>query len=617
MRDASHEQVRAWETSIPWLQIASADLIHSHEPARSFTAILEYELPLEQRRPDLIVLESGAIVVIEIKGKPFPSAGDLDQAASYARDLRNYHRECHQRPVYAVLVPELAIALDTVIEGVRVVSKESLERVLREIASASPATPVTPAAFLRQDAYSPLPTLVQAARRLFDKEPLPAIKRAQAATDPALERITAIAHDAHKTRTRRLVLVTGLPGSGKTLVGLRLVHSRFLDDLAVPRATGIPVSPAVFLSGNDPLVTVLQDALKRGGGDGKVFVRRVRDYRETYSRSSDLVPSEHVLVFDEAQRAFDEGFLRFKHLKKRRPGPTPVGSEPDQFIRFAERIPGWCVVVALIGSGQEIFSGEDGGVEQWRDAVEGAKESDRWVVAAPPDLRDVFSDSSVPVNFPAELNLNTELRFRSSTQLHSFVSRVIEGLDPVETSTIAGKLHEERVRFFLTRDLELAKNYARDRYESYRDARYGLLASSKDKILPRFGIENHFKATQFNLGPWYNASADSPDSCRALDRVATEFGAQGLELDLAILAWGSDYARVDGEWSVRRSGGYAYAVRDPVAMRRNVYRVLLTRGRDGTVVFVPQDPFLDETYEFLLASGFRTFDGSGAGAAPR
>jgi len=604
VRDASAEQIRAWDSSIPWLQRESTELVSSHEPARAFTAILEYELPLEQRRPDLIVLEGGAVVVVELKGKEFPSQGDLDQVASYARDLRNYHRECHERPVHAVLVPERATLLNETRSGVRVVSKEGLRRVLLELASACALPPLTPEAFLAPNSYAPLPTLVHAARLLFRKEELPSIWRAKAATDPALDLITRIAHEAHATATRRLVLVTGLPGSGKTLLGLRLVHASFLDDLSVARKGRGSASPAVFLSGNDPLVTVLQDALKGAGGDGKVFVRRVRDYRVKYSKDAKTEPPEHVLVFDEAQRAFDEGFLLHKHRTKGRPGPPPQGSEPEQFIAFSERIPRWCVVLALIGSGQEIFSGEDGGLDQWRSAIEGARESQRWTIHAPPELGDVFARSTFHVSYHRELNLNTELRFRQAADVHDFVDRALRGDGSQATREVGGRLQADQVRFLVTRDLDEARRYACDRYESFREARYGLLASSKDKLLPRYGVPNQYQATKFNLGPWYNAPQDAPESCCRLDRVATEFGAQGLELDLAVLAWGSDFARVAGDWSIARSGGYSYPVRDPVGIRRNVYRVLLTRGRDGTVVFVPPDPYLDETARFLLDCGF-------------
>src|SRR6185295_14041005 len=149
--------------------------------------------------------------------------------------------------------------------------------------------------------YAPLPSIVQAARTLFHKEPLPLIKRARAATEPALQHITEIAHEAARTKTRHVVLLSGVPGSGKTLVGLQLVHAGWIDDLAVDRGSGKPSAPAVYLSGNGPLVQVLQHALKEGGGGGKTFVQAIKNYVATYSRPRAPAPPEHLIVFDEAQ----------------------------------------------------------------------------------------------------------------------------------------------------------------------------------------------------------------------------------------------------------------------------------------------------------------------------
>jgi hypothetical protein len=608
VKDASEEQVRTWDRTIPWLQVESNELMTADAAAGSYTAILEYRLPLELRRPDLIILENGAVVVIELKGKDNPSTADIDQVAAYARDLKNYHRECRGVQVKAVLIPERAVALDEMRDDVRVVSKESLDRVLREYASREGPPAPTPEAFLDPAAYSPLPTLVHAARLLFTRKNFPAIHRAAAATQPALDLLSGLAEEAHQREERHLVLLTGNPGTGKTLVGLRLVHQPFLDGLAVSRAGGKPSSPGIYLSGNGPLVQVLQYDLKKQGGDGKVFVRGVKEYRETYSRREDLVPPEHVLVFDEAQRAFDAGYIQYRHerSKDRHKTPAPVGSEPDQFIRFAERIPRWCTVVALIGSGQEIFTGEDGGIGQWRVAVEKASQPERWTIHAPPELRDQIGDSPARIVYHRELNLNTELRFRAATEAHLFVNGLLSGHPPEKLRSIAERMHRERVRFYLTDSLEVASRYAVDRFDSHPEARYGLIASSKDKILPRYGVQNGFQSTRFNLGPWFVDPKDSPKSCCRLEDVATEFGVQGLELDLSILCWGSDYIRAGGSWSIERSGSYKYPVADAVAIRRNVYRVLLTRGREGTVVFLPPDPLLAETREHLVSCGFRT-----------
>ena len=184
----------------------------------------------------------------------------------------------------------------------------------------------------------------------------PPIHRAHAETQPAIDEIARIAHEAAQTHTRHLVLVTGVPGSGKTLVGLSAVHNPALDDLAVERAGGKPPAPAIFLSGNGPLVQVLQYELRDAGGGGKTFVRDVKNYVKQYLGDKAAVPPQHVIVYDEAQRAWDEAQVAAKHAFA-----SPM-SEPQAFVEFGERIPEWCVLVGLIGSGQEIHVGEEAGL---------------------------------------------------------------------------------------------------------------------------------------------------------------------------------------------------------------------------------------------------------------
>ena len=178
---------------------------------------------------------------------------------------------------------------------------------------------------------------------------------------------------------------------------------------------------------------------------------------------------------------------------------------------------------------------------------------------------------------------------------------------------IGRALDESGYHFRITRDLEAAKRYLRDRYSDDPDARFGLIASSKDRDLPRFGVMNDFQSTKrVQNGPWFAEGEDDPRSrsCRELRTCVTEFGCQGLELDASLLAWGSDFIREEGRWTNRLARGYQRGahVRDPFQLRRNAYRVLLTRGRDATVVFVPPMRLLDETYTYLLKSGFRELD---------
>ena len=166
----------------------------------------------------------------------------------------------------------------------------------------------------------------------------------------------------------------------------------------------------------------------------------------------------------------------------------------------------------------------------------------------------------------------------------------------------------------MTRDLEVAKQYLRDRYADDRLARFGLIASSKDRDLEHFGVLNDFQSTKrVRFGPWYGDDEDASGdhSCRLLEDCVTEFGAQGLELDGALLAWGTDLVWSGAGWSNEHARGYRSRVpiRDPYQLRVNAYRVLLTRSRDGTVIFVPRLPALDATHRRLTEAGLRSLDG--------
>lgn len=503
-----------------------------------------------------------------------------------------------------MLVPTRAIGYQQEIDGVHVTGPDALDGLVAEITRTHREPIVDRAAFLADEAYCPLPTLVEAARELLRSGSLRTIRRAHAATAPALEEISRVVHQAALTKSRHLILLTGVPGAGKTLVGLQTVHAKYLDDLAVAREGGKPSAPAVFLSGNGPLVEVLQYEL-RTVGDGKTFVRGVKDYVKRYSSKRSLVPPEHVLVFDEAQRAFDTDRARESQ------GNPDARSEPEEFIGFADRVPEWCVVVGLIGSGQEIHVGEEAGLAQWRKAVEESEQSAQWTIHAPIAVAGLFRGGTVPLETTPSLNLDTELRFHQARDLHRYVAELLEGAEPSVLAPIAEQLAADGLRLHVTRSLETAKSYLRERYADDPTARFGLIASSKDRDLVTFGISNDFQSTKrVRFGPWYGDDEHDygGQSCRLLESCVTEFGAQGLELDASLLAWGTDFVRQGGRWSNARARGYLpqAKVRDPFQLRQNAYRVLLTRGRDGTVVFVPPLAILDETFSYLQQSGMST-----------
>jgi hypothetical protein len=561
------------------------------------------------------VLGNGAVAVIELKGKQSQSQADLDQAAAYARDLRAYHALCHERPVTAILVPMRAGGRPRQRDGVWIVGPQGLDSLLRDIARGVTAPGLARADFLDESHYSPLPTLVEAARELFHSGRVREIWRARAHTDPAVDAVARIAHEAAHTRTRHLVLVTGVPGAGKTLVGMRAVHAHHLDDLAVERRGRKPTAPGLYLTGNGPLAEVLQYELRKSGGGGKTFVRHVKSYLDAYGGRPDRIPPEHLLVFDEAQRAFDAD--RVADIHKDWPVER-IASEPALFLRLCERMPEWSVLVGLIGGGQEIHIGEERGLVQWREALELAPPGQEWIVHGPADLEPMFAGGRGAFRWDPALHLDTEIRFHLASDLHSFVARVLDG-DPAGASQLGESVWrprgraEDGLRLWITRDLASSRAYLRDRFGAEPERRFGMLASSKDKLLPRYGVDNSFQTTKrLRRGPWFTCGDEDPDSCRHLSTVATEFDSQGLELDMSLLCWGADFIREGGAWTNRYASGYAPRGRarpmDPYRMRLNAYRVLLTRGREGTAVFVPPDPLLDETYEYLLACGFRPLD---------
>jgi hypothetical protein len=312
-----------------------------------------------------------------------------------------------------------------------------------------------------------------------------------------------------------------------------------------------------------------------------------------------------VLVFDEAQRAYDRAMVAEKHKI-----PLDAArSEPEHFIEFAERIPEWCVVVGLIGGGQEIHKGEEAGLAQWRRAIESSPYVSDWQVHLPPAVQPVFSGSLRPIHAEQRLSLDTELRFHLTKDVHRFVAQVLDGCPPSENAKVLSALEQSGYHLRLTRDLDVARTYLQERYLDQPDARFGLLASSRDRLLPRFRVYNDFQATKVvRFGPWYADTEGDPSgrSCRLLQDCVTEFGAQGLELDAALVAWGADFRMVSGRWDSSSASRYkrgVAAVRDPHQLRLNSYRVLLTRGREASVIFVPPTGEMDETADYLRASG--------------
>ena len=602
--ESSREERLSWGNTVPRLQQEIGEVVRIDTHFARCTAVLEYQLPMESRRADAVLLLRQGVVVIELKGKSFPTDADIDQAHAYARDLRCYHRDCHERPVHAVLVPTQMRGRAGAERNVHVCGPDALDALVGSLDTRQTGPPIDAQRFLDADAYRPLPSLIRAARDLFLTERPPQLWRAAANTDDAVDHIARIVADASVTRTRRLVLLAGVPGAGKTLVGMRIAHDPGLD--LVKR--GEHGAPAVFLSGNGPLVEVLQYVLRAAGGAGRTFVRPIREYVRRYGGHPDLEPPEHVVVFDEAQRAFDRAKVADTHKHPL----ADSHSEPEHFVEFAGRTRDWSVIVGLVGGGQEIHVGEEGGLRLWADAIRRSPSPDSWTVHVPPAVAGSFAGLTVETS--AKLTLDETLRSHRAARLHAFVAYLLRKKPPraADLCAIAEELMHDGHDLRITRDRAAAERYLRERYREDPDARFGLMASSRDRDLVRFGVPNDFQSTKrLRFGPWYNdgETEDGQQSCRHLRECVTEFGAQGLELDAVLLAWGTDFVLREGKWAIDRARKYRSlgnaTVRNPWQLRANAYRVLLTRGRDAHVVFVPRLSELDETWDYLRACGFR------------
>ncbi|NDJ15822.1 DNA/RNA helicase domain-containing protein [Myxacorys almedinensis] len=576
-------QQQAWVECGEILRSQLFDLVSTRPGAAAWVLVFEYELPNEGgRRPDVVILGAGHILVFEFKQKSTPSSADIDQVAAYARDLAEYHSASSHHPVTAILIPTRMAKENrfhnTSHGTVEVINPATIATYLHSLKQA--CSEIDANAWINAE-YSPLPTVIQAARQIFHHQSLPTLKTAHSAGIPQLlAYLNRLAKTAEQNKERHLVLITGVPGAGKTLVGLQFVYQN-------PWQTDEKRS-AIFLTGNAPLLTVLQYALK-----SKAFVQAVRNFYIQYEMRRQSAPKEHIIVFDEAQRAWDRDRMSEKY------GISSAAA--GAVIGICDRIPDWCVLVGLIGEGQQIHVGEEDGIEQWNLGFEAI--SSNWHVHCATKPSQLFTEIPPDRLHPNDdLNLTTSLRIHLAKQVQNWVTHVLLG-EFDQAATIAPTLRAEGFDTYLTRDLEFAKSYSRDRYHNQSEKRYGFVASSRARNLTQYGIRNDYISTQkLNVGAWYTDPADSLLSCCALNGVVTEFSCQGLELDFPIVSWGNDLIWQDQAWvSTTRQRN----VRDPLRLRLNSYRVLLTRGRDGFIIFVPPDAKMDSTFEALKLTGLQ------------
>ncbi len=579
MLPESSGQIRAWADCFTVLQQVLPLVIAARADASSWILVFEFVLPRERgRRPDLVILAPGVILVLEFKQRSDVCQADLDQASAYARDIQHYHAASHNLPVLAILVPTKQTDTSQKLANVIVSGPGGLANTLLSLVAPQGTTCPDAVVWLAAD-YAPLPSLTRAARDIFEHQPLPQIRRANSAGIPqALAALNQISADAEKHHQHHLALVTGVPGAGKTLVGLQFVYGSKHIDRADDRS-------AVFLSGNGPLVQVLQHAL-----GSNAFVQDVHGFLQRYGGVAKRLPNEHIWVFDEAQRAWDSAKVKEKRGHD--------NSEPEDFIRLGQRMPKWAMLIGLIGEGQEIHTGEESGLAQWNTAI--AASGGQWTVHCPGHIASTFPTMQLMTN--DALNLTTSLRSHLAGELHAWIAGMLQNEETAKSLGV--KVRAAGFDAYVTRNLDDVIGYVRERYQSELDKRYGFLASSKGKACIQYGINNSWDVTRrFRPGAWYNEPPDSPSSCCQLRDVATEFSCQGLELDFPIVAWNEDLLWQNGGWITPAQP--RSKARDPHQLRVNSYRVLLTRGRDGMAIFVPPETRFDPTFDTLRRFGFK------------
>lgn len=617
-----------------WLeQIQALKTLHLPDDKRQSAKIyFEYSIPRLGRRADVILIIEQVLFVLEYKvGESHFTPAALDQVWDYALDLKNFHESSH----HVCIVPVLIATNGTPqhIEFQRTVHEDELVRPIRsnshdlseiiETALAFFDAPPIDLIAWESGRYLPTPTIVEAARALFAGHRVDSISRNEAGaknlavTSKAVEKII----ESVKSRSAKAIcFVTGVPGAGKTLVGLD-VANRHLD----PKSE----TYSVFLSGNGPLVAVIQEALARdkveraaregkklrkgdARNDVKAFVQNVHHFRDEYLKDAGA-PPEHVVLFDEAQRAWTlEQTASFMAKKKGLPGFTK--SEPEFLISCLERHEDWAVVVCLVGGGQEINTGE-AGISEWLNAI--LKSFQGWEVYLSPHLveseyRSADSLSkilSLPTTHPdPELHLATSMRSFRAESLSRFVREVLDVEEAAAKSTF--RELSDRYPIKLTRDLNVAKEWLRA--QARGSERYGIVVSSQAERLKPHAIDVRVKTDPVK---WFLDGKNDIRSSYYLEDVATEFQVQGLELDWACVVWDGDLRFTGDGWSHHEFKGTRWnRVKKPERQRylENAYRVLLTRARQGMVLVVPEGSsadstrspdFYDATFNYLKSLG--------------
>ena len=593
---------------------------------------LEYTIPRLGKRIDAVLIIGAVIFVLEFKvgESEFPSHA-IDQVWDYALDLKNFHEPSHGQLIVPILVATEAKAdvSDTVpapaadrLTAPVLCNSETLSFAIQTALCGQASESIVTESW-EKGRYCPTPTIVEAASVLYAGHGVEEISRSDASAvnlSKTSASISSIIDWSRMHRQKAICFVTGVPGAGKTLVGLDIANKH-----SDPKAELY----SVFLSGNGPLVAILREALARDKirreqargekiakgtvmREVKLRIQNVHNFRDDCLVDNQRPPIEHVAVFDEAQRAWDRSQTSsFMVRKKGRPHFDQ--SEPEYLISCMDRHHDWAVIVCLVGGGQEINIGE-AGISEWIDSL--VRMFPAWHIFISPRLTDSEYASGTAldrlrsrqnVSYRSELHLGVSMRAFRSENVSLFVKQLLD-----MQADASGVLHKvlHRYPMAITRDFQKAKQWLKEHARG--SERYGVVASSQAQRLKPHAIDVRSPMDPIH---WFLAGKVDVRSSYYLEEVATEFHVQGLELDWTCVAWDADFRFSPGgweHWSFRGDRWTRINKPDRQMYLKNAYRVLLTRARQGMVIVVPQgesaDPtrsaeFYDSTFAYLSGLG--------------
>jgi hypothetical protein len=593
----------------------------------------EYAIPRLGRRIDVVVLIDHVIFVLEFKvgERTFPRHAK-DQVWDYALDLKNFHESSHRPAIAPVLVATAAVeanpALAETAQNDNLLPPiestiASLAEVIRRVLALARGPVIEPKSW-EQGRYYPTPTIIEAATSLYNGHSVADISRSDAGAinlTQTSNAISEIIRTAKESSHKAICFVTGVPGAGKTLVGLNIA-TKHIDKTSE--------SYSVFLSGNDPLVAILREALARDKvrlekerghkaklstirSEVKAFIQNVHHFRDECLVDVSRPPVEHVALFDEAQRAWNrEQTSSFMRRRKKRPDFNQ--SEPEFLIACLDRHKDWAVIVCLVGGGQEINTGE-AGIGEWIASL--LRFFPHWHIhvssrltdgeyAAGHALDQIAGQPSV--TFKDELHLAVSMRSFRAERVSLLVKQILD-LD-ADQARLTFRQITDRYPIVVSRDLPKAKHWLRQ--QARGSERYGIVVSSEAQRLKPHAIDVRAPVDPIH---WFLHGKDDVRSSYYLEDVATEFQVQGLELDWGCVTWDGDFRHTLAGWEHWSFIGDRWTrIKKPERQQylKNAYRVLLTRARQGMVIVVPQgdpiDPtrkpeFYDSTFHYLCGIG--------------